>query len=112
MQKLDLAYEAPTPMSNYFEPSSDGIIGPDPRITIVAEWDAMVEPVQGLRDFDFTQEIPPIRVNHQEGKLVIIDGRKRFLACKAARRRIAYIVETFSRRRGKDEFLRHHRPLK
>jgi hypothetical protein len=108
MQKLDLIYQQPTGMNNFFEPISDGLIGPDKSITIVPDWNALVQPVEGLSGFDYSRPIPPILVNWQDGQLVILDGRKRFLACKASNRTIPYRRETFSSRRAKDEFLKHH----
>jgi len=110
MQKLDVAYSAPTHGGNNFTEVAPGdVIHPDDKIVILPEWDQLVEPVRGVADFDFLRSVPPILVNAQDGKLAIIDGRKRFLACKATHRRVSFITEHFSRKRAKDEFLRHHR---
>lgn len=107
MQKLDLQFQAPELMSDY---TADFILGPDPRITIEKSWDALVAPVDDS-DFDFSTPIKPILVNAQDGKLVIVDGRRRFLAYKKANLHIPYCIEHWSRLRAKDEFLMRHKPL-
>lgn len=91
-------------MENFAESQTSIVIDPD--------WNTLVEPVHGLEEFDFSQKIPPILVNAQDGKLVILDGRKRFLACKGSSRPISWRTEYYSRRRAKDEFLKNHIPLK
>lgn len=112
MQSLNITYEGMTQNtgSAFTEAPADARRLED-DIVINPEWDAMVEPVKGVADFDFYTPIPAILVNRQDGKLVILDGRKRFLACKATGRSISFRTEYFTKPRAKDVFLKHHKVL-
>jgi hypothetical protein len=107
MQSLDVTFQQPECMNNYIEDHSEIVLGPDSRITIEPTWDKLVQPADES-EFDFSRNIKPILVNAQDGKLVIIDGRRRFLAYKKAKRRIPFQTESWSRLRAKDEFLKRH----
>ena len=82
----------------------------EPEFIIDAEWDKMVAPVVGVESFDYRLPIRPILVNRQNGKLVVLDGRRRLLACKAANRLVPYCQYHYSYQRARREFLKHHAP--
>jgi len=103
-------YEITEIPMNVFTPAPEAPAGINPEIKILPEWDKLVAPVEGVADFDHTQPIPPIEVNLQDGQLVLIDGRKRLLACKG-RRIISFRTHNFSRLRARDEFLKRHTPI-
>jgi len=51
-----------------------------------------------IRDFDFSRPLKPIYVYRRDGKLWILDGRKRYLACLKYQQDFGYIVRDFQSR--------------
>jgi hypothetical protein len=90
--------------SNY---APEGIYNDETQFVIREDWNALVAPVEGVREFDFSRPVPSVDVCRINGELVIIDGRKRVLAAQG-RYRLGYRVHDFSPRRAKHEFLQRH----
>jgi len=87
--------------------SHEGIFSTDPDFVILPEWDKLVSPVTGLSEFDFSRPVPSIDVCRINGQLIVIDGRKRVLACRG-RHPLGYRTHDFSKRKAKAEFLKRH----
>ena len=71
---------------------TDGKIQVTTELHFDPELEKLVPPVTeaAIRDFDFSRPFPPIDVFRRDGKLWILDGRKRYLSCIRAGQHFAW----------------------
>ena len=82
-----------------------------PKFVLVPEWDALVEPVGAIPDFD-VRRAGAIDVASIDGQLLVIDGRKRVLAARRAGLAIGYrVLPIHTKSRARREFLNRHQML-
>jgi len=64
------------------------------------ELEKLVPPVTeaAIRDFDWSRPVKPIDIYRRDGKLWILDGRKRYLACLKYQQDFGYITHDFHSR--------------
>jgi hypothetical protein len=81
-----------------------------PPMEINPEWEELTTPVteESIENYDFNKPTPPVDIIRHQGKLLIVDGRLRFLAHKKAKRPIPFRNLDVPLLAARAEFIKRH----